>query len=198
MNTTVFITCLLIILARITDVSLGTLRMVAVIQGRRAFATVLGFFEAVVYVCVVAKVLLNMNQPVYAVAYGLGYAAGIYLGMFIEQRLAFGNQLVFLLTAKGPELTEVLRTAEYKVAELKGRLAEDDRAILCVEIPRRDAQKLIRLASAVDERCTPIIHDIRTTDFGTRGAPNVSQRERSWRFLLEGLASFKRGIYGGK
>jgi hypothetical protein len=45
MNTTVFITCLLIVLARITDVSLGTLRMVAVIQGRRAFATVLGFLS---------------------------------------------------------------------------------------------------------------------------------------------------------
>jgi uncharacterized protein YebE (UPF0316 family) len=102
MNTTVFVTSLLIVLARITDVSLGTLRMVAVIQGRRAFATVLGFFEAVVYVCVVAKVLLNMDQPVYAAAYGLGYAAGIYLGMLIEQRLAFGKQLVFLLTARGP------------------------------------------------------------------------------------------------
>ena len=141
---------------------------------------------------------MNVNQPAYAVAYGLGFAAGTYLGMLIEERLAFGNQLVFLLTAKGPELTEVLRTADYKVAELKGRLAEDDRAILCVQIPRRDAQNLIRLASAIDERCTSIIHDIRTTDFGTRGAPKVSQRERSWRFLLEGLASFKRGIYGGK
>jgi hypothetical protein len=40
---------LLIVRARITDFSLGTLRMVAVIQGRRAFATVLGFFEAVVF-----------------------------------------------------------------------------------------------------------------------------------------------------
>ncbi len=31
---------------------MGTLRMVAVIQGRRVFATVLGFFEAVVVVAV--------------------------------------------------------------------------------------------------------------------------------------------------
>jgi len=47
-STIVFVTCLLIALARITDFSLGTLRMVAVIQGRRALATVLGFLEAVV------------------------------------------------------------------------------------------------------------------------------------------------------
>jgi uncharacterized protein YebE (UPF0316 family) len=194
MSTTVFITCLLIVLARITDVSLGTLRMVAVIQGRRAFATVLGFFEAVVYVCVVAKVLLNMNQPVYAVAYGLGYAAGIYLGMLIEQRLAFGKQLVFLLTTKGPELLEILRAEDYRVAEVKGHVPEGERTILCVEVPRRDAQKLMRLASAVDDRCAFIVHDIRLTDFAERGAPKASRPKRSWLSSLERLAYFKKGI----
>jgi uncharacterized protein YebE (UPF0316 family) len=194
MSTTVFITCLIIVLARITDVSLGTLRMVAVIQGRRAFATALGFFEAVVYVCVVAKVLLNMDQPVYAVAYGLGYAAGIYLGMFIEQRLAFGKQLVFLLTAKGPELLEILRAEDYHVAEVKGHVPEGERTILCVEVPRRDAQKLIDRASAVDDRCTFIVHDVRLADFAERGALKASRPKRSWLPSLERLACFKRGI----
>jgi len=170
MNISVFVTFWLILLARITDVSLDTIRTVSIVQGRRAFAAVLGFFEAVIYVCAVAKVLLNMNRPVYALAYGLGFAAGTYLGMVIEQRLAFGKQLVFLLTPKGPELAEVLRAADYRVAEVKGHIREGDLTILCVEIPRRDAQKLIRLASAVDERCVCIVHDIRLTDLAGRGA----------------------------
>jgi len=161
MSITVFVTFWLIVLARITDVSLDTIRTVSVVQGRRAFAAVLGFFEAVVYVCAVAKVLLNMNQPVYALAYGLGFALGTYLGMVIEQRLAFGNQLVFLLTPKGPELAAVLRRGDYNLAEIKGHTRDGDLTILCVEIPRREAQKLIRLASAVDERCVFIVHDIR-------------------------------------
>ena len=194
MNTTIFVTCGLIILARMIDVSLGTIRMVSVIQGRRTFAAVLGFFEAVVFISVVAKVLLNMNQPVYAVAYGLGFAAGIYLGMVIEQRLAFGRQLVFLLTAKGPELTEVLRSADYKLAEVKGRIPEGDRTILCVEILRREAQKLIRLASAVDDHCGSIIHDIRTMDSGLRGDLDANKRKSWWRFLFERFALFKRGV----
>ena len=61
MNATVFVTFWLIVLARITDVTLDTIRTVAIVQGRRNFAAVLGFFEAVVYICAVAKVLLNMN-----------------------------------------------------------------------------------------------------------------------------------------
>src|SRR5215831_16910508 len=111
MNTTVFVTFWLIVLARITDVTLDTIRTVAIVQGRRAFAAVLGFFEAVVYICAVAKVLLNMDHPVYALAYGLGFASGTYLGITIEQRLAFGHQVVSIVTAKGAELAKVLRAA---------------------------------------------------------------------------------------
>ena len=182
MNLTVFVTFWLIVLARITDVSLDTIRTVSIIQGRRAFAAVLGFFEAVVYICAVAKVLLNMNQPVYALAYGLGFAAGTYLGMVIEQRLAFGYQLVFLLTPKGPELAEVLRAANYHVVEVKGHIREGDRTILCVETPRRDAQKLTRLASAVDECCDFIFHDIRLADFARRRDPKADRDRRFWLF----------------
>ena len=180
MNLTVFVTFCLIVLARITDVSLDTIRMVSVIQGRRVFAAILGFFQAVVFISAVAKVLLNMNQPVYALAYGLGFAMGTYLGMLIEQRLAFGNQLVFLLTPKGPDLAEVLRAGDYRVAEVKAHTQDGDLTILCVEILRREAQKLMRLANAVDERCVFIVHDIRRRGVARRAAMKANKRKLSW------------------
>src|SRR5215467_6941290 len=120
MNTTVFITFWLIVLARITDVTLDTIRTAAIVQGRRGFAAILGFFEAVVYICAVAKVLLNMDHPVYALAYGIGYASGTFLGITIEQRLAFGDQLATLVTRKGAELVNGLSMAGYHIAEVKG------------------------------------------------------------------------------
>ena len=180
MSSTVFITFWLIVLARITDVSLDTVRTVSIIQGRRAFAAVLGFFEAIVYICAVAKVLLNMNQPVYALAYGLGFAAGTYLGMVVEQRLAFGKQLVFLLTSKGPQLAKVLHTADYKVAELKARTREGDLTLICVETARRNTEKLIGLANVVDERCVFIVDDIRRAGFARRATAGAKKRNLSW------------------
>jgi len=194
MSATVIITFCLIVLARITDVSLDTIRTVSIIQGRRVFAAVLGFFEAIVYICAVAKVLLNMNQPVYAVAYGLGFAAGTYLGMVFEQRLAFGKQLVFLITPKGPHLAEVLRAGGYRVAEIKGHLRDGDLTILGVEISRRDAQKLIRIATAVDDRCDVIVNDIRLATFAKPATSEVPQPRPSW---LPSMASHlirKRGL----
>jgi uncharacterized protein YebE (UPF0316 family) len=168
MNTSVFITFWLIVLARITDVTLDTIRTVAIVQGRRAFSAVLGFFQAVIYICAIAKVLLNMDHPVYALAYGLGFASGTFLGITIEQRLAFGHQLVSLLTRKGVELAKVLRASGYRLAEVKGHARDGDLTILYVEIPRRQAQKLIRDASAVDDSCFCIVNDVRVAQTPAR------------------------------
>src|SRR5882762_11186625 len=143
MNATVFVTFWLIVLARITDVTLDTIRTAAIVQGRRNFAAVLGFFEAVVYVCAVAKVLLNMNHPVYALAYGLGYGLGTFLGITIEQRLAFGLQVASLFTRKGAELAKGLISAGYRVAEVQGHIRDGEASILYVEVPRKQTRKLI-------------------------------------------------------
>jgi uncharacterized protein YebE (UPF0316 family) len=175
-NTTVFVTFWLIVLARITDVTLDTIRTVAIVQGRRGFAAVLGFFEAVVYICAVAKVLLNMNHPVYALAYSLGFASGTFLGITIEQHLAFGHQLVSLLTRKGVELAKVLRASGYRLAEVKGHAREGDLTILYVEIPRRQTQKLIRDAGAVDDSCFCIVNDVRVAQFPARRRVAASPR----------------------
>src|SRR5262249_19829444 len=161
MNTTVIITFWLIVLARITDVTLDTIRTVAIVQGRRTFAATLGFFEAVVYICAVAKVLLNMDHPVYALAYGVGYASGTFLGITIEQRLAFGQQVASLITRKGLELAKALRAAGYRLVEVKGHTRDGDLTIVYVEIARRLAQRLVRDATAVDDSCFCIINDVR-------------------------------------
>jgi uncharacterized protein YebE (UPF0316 family) len=160
MNATVFVTFWLIVLARITDVTLDTIRTAAIVQGRRNFAAVLGFFEAVVYICPVAKVLLNMNHPVYALAYGLGYASGTFLGITIEQHLAFGDQLATLVTRKGVELGRVLRVAGYRLAEVKAHSPDGDLTILYAESPRRQAKNLIQEVLAVDDNCFCIINNV--------------------------------------
>jgi uncharacterized protein YebE (UPF0316 family) len=165
MNTTVIVTFCLIVLARITDVTLDTIRTVAIVQGRRAFAAILGFIQAIVYICAIAKVLLNMDHPVYALAYGLGFACGTYLGITIEQRLAFGDQLVSLITRKGAELAKALRAEGYRFAEVKGHTRDGDLTILYVEIARRLTPKLISDASAADERCFCIVNDVRMAEF---------------------------------
>jgi len=175
MNTTVFVTFWLIVLARITDVTLDTIRTVSIVQGRRIFATTLGFFEAVVYICAVAKVLLNMDHPVYALAYGLGYASGTFLGITIEQHLAFGQQVASLFTRKGFELAKALGAAGYRLVEVKAHTRDGDLTILHVQIARRNAHQLVRDASALDDSCFCIVNDVRMAGFMSPGKALISR-----------------------
>jgi uncharacterized protein YebE (UPF0316 family) len=165
MSASVATTFVLIVLARITDVTLDTVRTVAIVQGRRVFAAILGFFEAVVYVCAVAKVLLNMDHPIYALAYGLGFALGTFLGITIEQRLAFGVQLASLFTRKGDELAKALISAGYRVAEVRGHIRDGEVTILYVEIPRKQVPKLIHDAATIDEECFCVVNDVRVARY---------------------------------
>ena len=52
MNTSVAVTFAFIVLARITDMTMDTIRTAAIVQGRRAFAASLGFFQALIYILV--------------------------------------------------------------------------------------------------------------------------------------------------
>ena len=162
---TVAITVVLIVVARITDVTLDTIRTASIIQGRRVFAAVLGFFEAVVYICAVAKILLNMNQPLYALAYGIGFASGTYLGILIEQRLAFGDQLVSLFTTKGLAVSKALVDAEYRVAEVEAHVREGDLTIVYVEVPRKRTSSLVHKISILDPSCFCVVNDVRLAKF---------------------------------
>jgi uncharacterized protein YebE (UPF0316 family) len=165
MSTSVFITFWLIVFARIIDVTLDTIRTVAIVQGRRVFSALLGFFQAVVYISAIAKVLLNMDHPIYVLAYGLGFACGTFLGITIERRLAFGHQLVSLITYKGAQLATALGASGYTFAGVEGHARHGDLTILYVEIPRRQTHQLIREASAVDDKCFCIVNDVRVAGY---------------------------------
>jgi uncharacterized protein YebE (UPF0316 family) len=76
MDPSVAITCLLIFVARIADVSLGTLRTVWLVQGRRTAVFFIGFVEVLIWVVAVSKVVTNLHEPIYAVIYSIGSHPG--------------------------------------------------------------------------------------------------------------------------
>jgi uncharacterized protein YebE (UPF0316 family) len=169
MTTAVAVTTVLIVLARIVDMSLDTVRTVSIVQGRRLFAACLGFVQALVYICAIAKVLQDMTHPTYAVAYALGFALGTYLGIVVEQRLAFGIQLASLYTRKGAELVLALTAAGYRVAQVHD-LRDGQMSILYVEVLRRQVRMLIRDAADIDERCYCVVNDVRIAGFAPQHA----------------------------
>ena len=107
---------LLIALARITDVSIGTLRIIFIAKGLKLWAPILGFFEVSIWLGAISQVMGNLNTPANFIAYALGFSLGNYLGMYIESRLAIGMVVVRIITKEDAfDLVEALRNLRYSV-----------------------------------------------------------------------------------
>jgi uncharacterized protein YebE (UPF0316 family) len=91
---------LLIFLARIGDVSINTIRIIYVLGGRRITATVLGFFESFIWLMAIRQIFEHMDNWICYVAYPAGFASGIFVGMIIEERIAYGKVIVRIITRK--------------------------------------------------------------------------------------------------
>ena len=89
---------LLIIFARICDVSLGTIRIISIARGYKLIAPLLGFFEILIWLLAIKQIMQNLTNIFYYVAYSGGFAAGTFIGIYIEEKLAMGIFLIRIIT----------------------------------------------------------------------------------------------------
>jgi len=157
-------TGLLIFIARITDVSMGTMRMLMLVKGRRFPAAAIGFFEVIIYVNALARVVNALDNWVYMLIYALGFAAGNYLGIYLEERMALGYAGVqIIVQSESDSLVSFLRENGFGVTVTEGWGREGPKDILTVIVPRRQMDKLMQLVNSHDSKSFTIVMDARKT-----------------------------------
>ncbi len=171
MDWNVLIGALLIVAARIADVSLGTLRTVAVINGRKGVAWALGFGEVLIWVLVVSQVITTVRDNWFnAVAYAFGFATGNFVGIMIEQYFAFGRQVIRVFTRNGDAMARSMRERGLRVTEFEGKGRDGPVAMLFVETERKSAHDVVEAAREIDPDCYYTIGDIREASSGSARA----------------------------
>ncbi len=79
---------LAVFFGRVADVSLGTIRINFIIRRKKIFAALIGFVEVTIFIFVISRVIKNLDGNLYGVlAYGVGFAVGTIVGMFISDKL---------------------------------------------------------------------------------------------------------------
>ena len=91
---------LMIFFARILDVSINTVRIIYVLGGRKFTSTLLGFFESFIWLMAIRQIFEHLDNWMCYVAYPAGFAAGIFVGMIIEEKIAYGKVIVRIITRK--------------------------------------------------------------------------------------------------
>ena len=129
--------------ARVTDVSLGTLRTVFVSQGSKKWAAVLGFWEVLIWLTVISYILQNLTHPFNYLAYAAGFGTGNYVGLWLEERLARGLVAVTTITNRDASpLIEHLKKQNFGLTSVSARGATGRVRLILSIIRRRQLGQL--------------------------------------------------------
>lgn len=142
---------LMIFLLRIIDVSLGTIRTIAVVQGRVPFAVALGFVEIILWVTAIAQVIAHVSQhPILPIAYAGGFACGNAVGITLEKKLAIGNIAIRIITAHGKAVAHAVGAFSHVVTIIEGSGGDKPVSLIYLTCKRRTLPSVIQIAQAID------------------------------------------------
>jgi uncharacterized protein YebE (UPF0316 family) len=158
---------LLILLARIVDVSLDTVRVILVAKGYRKVAPFIGFFQVLVWVITITRIMANLDNWLTYIGYAGGFAIGTYVGMRIEAKLALGYELVRVITrADASRLIESLLDRGYPVTTVSGQGKDGKVGILFIILKRRSIGEVVQLIKQFNPKAFYTIEDVRFVSNG--------------------------------
>lgn len=157
----------IIFFGRIVDVTLGTLRIIFVSKGEKYLAPIIGFFEVLIWIVVISEIFSRANDVTAYLAYAGGYAAGNFVGILIEQRIAFGVLLCRAYTTKnGKELVNILSAQNFGATLIQGSGSLGEIDIVETVVERKMLKKLDKIFNAFDSNIFYISEDIRAKQRG--------------------------------
>ena len=158
---------LLIFAARLTDVTLGTVRIIFVSRGMRKLAPLVGFFEILVWLVAISQVLQHLDRPLNLVAYAAGFATGTWCGILLEGKLGLGLLALRVITEEdASELTEELRGARFGVTSFAARGVRGRVRLLFTILQRRDLERALDIVRRRHPRAFLSVSDVRSASEG--------------------------------
>ncbi len=153
----------LIFIARIFDVSISTLRIMYTINEKRGLASLLGFFEVLIWLIAVSQALQNLSTPFAYIAFAGGFATGTYVGMFIEKRLAAGIVLIRIITVKkdSDALVNHLRNHGYLVTAVDAEGNDGHVNVVFLPAKRKEIPDLVDVVKKYNPNALYTIENLR-------------------------------------
>lgn len=138
---------ILIFVAKVIEVSLTTLRTVFISRGEKLYASGLAFVEIIIWLVVASAVLNDITEnPARMVVYALGFTAGSYVGLLIEEKLGLGYSNVQVITnvEDGKVMASSLRELGNAVTTIDGHGRDSRRVILSTYVKRKKKDELLQ------------------------------------------------------
>lgn len=157
--------CIQIFLARIVDVSLGTLRTILIVRGRKNSASVIAFFEVLIWFLIAKEALVNVSENfMVAIFYSLGFAVGTYIGIRLTNRFIDSFVSAQVTVKRGSnDLIKILREEGFGVSVVSLKNFHDDvkKDMLFIAINKKSIHELKNLVRKYDKNAFLIFNEIK-------------------------------------
>lgn len=158
---------IIIFFARMADVSLGTLRNVFISKGFRNVVPFIGFIEVLIWLISIRQVMRHLDNPLCYIGFAGGFAAGTYVGLLIERKLALGMQVLRIITAQdSTNLINALQNQNIGVTIMDGHGAKGPVKMIFTIVKRTDVEIVRNAVREFNPAAFYSIEDVRAANQG--------------------------------
>jgi len=152
----------LIFLARVCDVTIGTIKIIYIAKGQKYLAPLLAFFEISIWLLAIGEIMKNLDNFIYYFAYAGGFTLGNFVGIYIEGKLAIGTLAIRIITAKkAGELINFLRSVGYGVTSVDAYGTTGKVSVIYTVVKRKDLSEVIGIINRFNPKSFISIEEVR-------------------------------------
>lgn len=163
--------CVKIFFARILDVTISTFRQNIMLKGQSFLATILAFFEIMIWFMVAREALVvSIDSILIPISYSLGYATGTLIGSTLSKKLIKGVIGVQIITDEDKmELVNALKLRGYGMSllHLESGYNMEPKLMIFIEVNNKSLKKLENLVHKIDADAFIVISDTKRVYNGT-------------------------------
>ncbi len=138
---------LVILVARIIETTMETIRLVYITKGHKYLASGIGTLKIGVWILSTGLVLTNLDNIPGILAYMLGYGIGTLVGMTLESWIGLGTVVVRIFCSKNPDpLIRHLGSMGFGTTRINGSgQFVSSVAVLISMVPRKEINRLLEV-----------------------------------------------------
>ncbi len=163
-------TCLYIFLARLIDVSIGTVRTILTVQGKRKMASILAFIEVMIWFYVAANALDNAGDSVLIpISYAGGFALGTFIGSYITSKYVDGYLGLWIITKNNnTKLINSLRKSGYGISIVDLKKTKDNikKDLILIATKKKSLKEITLLVKKYDSNAFITVNETKYVQNG--------------------------------
>ena len=156
--------CLIVCLAKITEITIQSLKTCMMVKGQRLKAAGLGFVECTIWGLVISTIISTLGDNlVLLLFYCMGYATGLFLGSTIENKIALGTSNLELIAGDDStkKITAYLKENNRGYTVFEGHGSKDKMNMIFIVLPRRETPRVLKdIRRSCDNKVFVVASDV--------------------------------------